>query len=218
MAKSAAKVHITMVGQYRLEIQGNIMSNNIPNPVKIYHIVHIDKMSSILQAMGLLCDAEVRRRALAGTIIGMEKIKQRRMSTTILPSDPNWHVGDCVPFYFCPRSVMLYMFFCDNHPEIEYHGGQEPILHLVADMSKTIQWAKQNNLRWAFTTSNAGSSYFDAFCDTGKLDKIDWNAIQAKYWNTDNVRERKQAEFLIERCFPWALVEEIGVYSETQYR
>jgi len=30
------------------------------------------------------------------------------------------------------------------------------------------------------------------------------------------VKEKKQAEFLIERRFPWELVEEIGVYSSQQ--
>ena len=43
----------------------------------------------------------VRRRAAAGTNIGMDNIKQRRRSLT-LNSHPDLHVGECVPFYSCP--------------------------------------------------------------------------------------------------------------------
>lgn len=145
----------------------------------------------------------------------MGKIKKRRLEK-LLSAYPDLHVGDCVPFYFCPRSVMLYMFFKDNHEEIDYHGGQEPIIHLVSDMHKTIKWAEESGLRWAFATSNAGSYYFDDFCDTGKLSKIDWDAVQANNWS--GCRDRKQAEFLVERKFPWSLVEGIGVFSAKQYQ
>lgn len=192
------------------------MSNNIPRQIKIYHIVHVDKLSSILCDGGLLCDAEIQRRAPAGTTIGMGKIKRRRMEELTLSSHPDLHVGDCVPFYFCPRSVMLYMFYRDNNTEIDYHGGQEPILHLIADMHETMLWAAQNKLRCAFTSSNAGSYYFEDYADEKYLNKIDWNAVCAHDWQ--NCQEKKQAEFLIERFFPWELVERIGVYSEAQYR
>ncbi|MBE7527723.1 MAG: DUF4433 domain-containing protein [Burkholderiales bacterium] len=35
---------------------------------------------------------------------GVAQIKQRRL-TSCLNSYPDLRVGDCVPFYFCPRSV-----------------------------------------------------------------------------------------------------------------
>jgi hypothetical protein len=73
-----------------------------------------------------------------------------------LSSREGLYVGECVPFYFCPRSVMLYMFHMRNHRDIEYRGGQEPILHLMADLRRAVEWAGQNGLRWAFTNSNAG--------------------------------------------------------------
>lgn len=193
-----------------------MMSSKIPDPIKIYHIVHIDKLPSILEENGLICDAEIRRRCTIGTNIGMGKIKKRRLEELTLTSYPSLHVGDCVPFYFCPRSVMLYMFYKDNHEEIDYHGGQEPIIHLVADMQKTIDWAKENGLSWVFTTSNAGSKYFDDFCEMDKLDRIDWDAVHSIDWR--QCRDKKQAEFLLENKFPWKLVESIGVFSNKQYQ
>ncbi|MDR2849239.1 MAG: DUF4433 domain-containing protein [Verrucomicrobiota bacterium] len=189
------------------------MSHPVPYPLNIYHIVHIDKLASILEAGRLVCDAGIQRCHPAGTTIGMGKIKQRRLEKQ-LNAYPDLHVGDCVPFYFCPRSVMLYMFWMDNHPEIDYHGGQEPIVHLVSDFHSTIAWAEQNSRRWVFTNSNAGSGYFDDFCSEEHLPEINWNAVCARNWQEQ--REQKQAEFLIESEFPWTCVEKIGVFSEIQ--
>ena len=53
--------------------------------------------------------------------------------------------------------------------------------------------------------------YFDDFVNLGDLEKIDWNAVKAKDWR--NCKEQKQAEFLIEKRFPWRLIEGIGTYS-----
>lgn len=76
-----------------------------PNP-KIVHIVHVDRLQSIISDGCLWCDSTVVERSSPGTTIGMNHIKQRRLSTS-LRSYPELHVGDCVPFYFSPRSVML---------------------------------------------------------------------------------------------------------------
>ena len=189
------------------------MTNNIPNLIKIYHIVHISKLPSIIDDGFLYSDAEMRNRKQTGATIGMERIKNRRLSLA-LSSHPGLYVGECVPFYFCPRSIMLYLMHMSNSPDITYRGGQEPIIHLVADFHKTVEWANDNNLRWAFTTSNAGAYYFDDYSDLSDLTKIDWQAIQTENWR--EVREKKQAEFLIEHRFPWELVEEVGVYSYIQ--
>jgi len=145
-----------------------------------------------------------------GTTIGMSGIKQRRLYKLKLSSHPDLYVGQCVPFYFCPRSIMLYLMHMRN-PELDYTGGQEPIIHLVADLGQTIKWADENDKRWAFTTSNAGSYYFEDYCNRSDLRRINWNAVNATQWA--GCKEEKQAEFLIEDKFPWKLVEQIGVIS-----
>ena len=183
---------------------------------KIYHIVHVDRLPSILTDDGLLCDAEAVRRSVPGTTIGMNKIKRRRLNELVLTSHPDLHVGDCVPFYFCPRSVMLYLIYRANHPELAYRGGQRPIVHFEADVHQTVAWVEQHDQRWAFTLSNAGAYYFEDRCDLAQLDRIDWNAVQARSWT--HCREEKQAEFLMERWFPWALVSRIGVSTQGIYQ
>ncbi len=191
---------------------------SIPEKIWIYHIVHKDRLQSIIDDGFLWSDAETRARASAGTTVGMMGIKNRRL-TTLLGSHPDLPVGSCVPFYFCPRSIMLFLLHRGNHPEVTYRGGQEPIVHLVSEVPSTVAWAEHNNLRWAFTLSNAGSSYFEDRADLDCLNEVDWNAVKATKWSGNGVsrqiKEGKQAEFLVERCFPWNLIQGIGVQSET---
>jgi len=188
----------------------------IPAQPKIYHIVHVDRLASIVADDCLWCDAEVARTARRGTPIGMTDIKQRRLVELVLSSHPELHVGDCVPFYFCPRSVMLYLIHQANHSNLTYRGGQVPIVHLEADLQTVVAWAKQNDRRWAFTLSNAGSRFFEDRANLAQLGEIDWNAVEARNWR--QCKEGKQAEFLLETSFPWPLVERIGVQSRAIYQ
>ena len=184
-----------------------------PKNPKIYHIVHMDRLESILKEDYLWSDAKFQEKQFSGTTIGITHIKNQRLQKT-LNSYPNLHVGDCVPFYFCPRSVMLYMFFKNNHLDISYHGGQEPIVHLQADFYQTVKWSEQNLKKWVFTNCNAGSQNCHDFNELSKLNKVNWGSVDAMDW--ENCREAKQAEFLLEEKFPWSLVKVIGVYSEVE--
>jgi hypothetical protein len=188
----------------------------VPVNPKIYHIVHIDRLASIIANGGLWCDARIVRGEAAGTTIGMNSIKRRRLCELTLESHPDLYVGYCVPFYFCPRSVMLYVIHCGNHAELVYRGGQGPIVHLQSDMRQAVAWAQANHRRWAFTLSNAGSYYFEDRCDLGNLGEINWDAVQTNQWQAN--REGKQAEFLMEDTFPWDLIERIGVASQQVYQ
>ena len=180
--------------------------------IKIYHIVHVDRLSSILQHGGLYCDAHVVRNALPGTTIGISRIKERRLAHP-LTSYPDLHVGDCVPFYFCPRSVMLYLIWKGNHQNLTYRGGQKPIIHLVADLKQVVNWANNHQKRWAFTESNAGAKSFRDYNSLSNLNKVNWDAVSARFWSDEDIKAKKQAEFLMEEFFPWHLIESIGVRS-----
>ena len=183
----------------------------VPDQPKIYHIVHVDRLPSIIADGFLWSDAEAVRRKLVGTTIGMNSIKSRRLTELVLDSHPDLHVGSCVPFYFCPRSVMLYIISRANNPDLAYRGGQWPIIHLELDLQQVVEWAGCEPLRWAFTLSNAGSRYFKDSADLARLNEINWDAVHARDWQ--GCREDKQAEFLVERQVPWELVERIGVHS-----
>ena len=182
----------------------------VPTEPKIYHIVHVDRLSSIIADGCLWSDSAMVNRQDIGTTIGISQIKERRLNLK-LNSHPDLHVSGCVPFYFCPRSVMLYLIHRADHPELIYRGGQKPIVHLEADLRRTVDWANANKRRWAFTLSNAGAYYFEDFTDLNQLSKISWDAVQARDWQ--EYKHGKQAEFLIEHSFPWSLVSRIGVHS-----
>ena len=195
----------------------------VPAKPKIYHIVHVDRLPSIIADGCLWCDAEIVKRTPPGTSIGMNNIKRRRLYELTLISHPDLHVGDCVPFYFCPRSIMLFLIYRANHTELTYRGGQGPIVHLEADLHTSVAWANQQSQhRWTFTLSNAGTYYFEDRCDLAQLNEINWAAVQTNRWSgngiASSVKEGKQAEFLMEYSFPWHLVERIGVHSRAVYQ
>jgi hypothetical protein len=184
-----------------------------PAHPKIYHIVHVDKLSSIAASGFIWSDAVMAAQPDNGTVIGMNTIKARRLNELTLASHPGLYVGQCAPFYFCPRSVMLYLIHRRN-PELSYQGGQAPIVHLVADLNEAVEWANEHGRRWAFTLSNAGSYYFEDRADLGQLHEINWNSVNTSQWAGSPTKEQKQAEFLMEHGFPWELVREIGVYNQ----
>jgi hypothetical protein len=183
-----------------------------PHSIKLYHIVHADRLASIVRDGGLYCDSAMGNRANVGTTIGMSNIKQRRLSNG-LTSHKGLRVGDCVPFYFCPRSVMLYLLYMGNHPDLSYRGGQTPIVHVQFELQAVVAWANANNRRWAFTLSNAGARFFEDRSDLALLKEVNWDAIGARDFRDPDIKEGKQAEFLVEHSIAWDLVEEIGVHA-----
>jgi hypothetical protein len=192
-----------------------------PSAPRIFHITHVDNLPGILATGGLLSDAAMIQRGGPRVTIGMSRIKQRRLSLPV-HCHPGDHVGDYVPFYFCPRSIMLYIIHCANNPALAYRGGQGPIVHLEADLGAVVAWANQQQRRWAFSLANAGS-YYTQFCNSlNDLHHVDWDAVASNNFSAgsctpsgNQVKEGKQAEFLLHDDFPWSLVQRIGVLSQT---
>jgi len=186
----------------------------IPKNPKIYHITHIDNLDNILRDKVLWSDAKRLEFGLECQIVGMSKIKKARLEEAEVKCHSGTKVGEYVPFYFCPRSVMLYILRMGNHPDIDYHEGQGPIIHLQADLKAAVKWATDNGIRWAFSDINARTSFAQFYNDMSQLnDVINWSAVEATYWRDAAIQEYKQAEFLTYESFPWELVEKIGIYN-----
>jgi ssDNA thymidine ADP-ribosyltransferase, DarT len=109
---------------------------------------------------------------------------------------------------------MLYVIHRANHTELVYRGGQQPIIHLEADLHRVAQWADANRHRWAFSLSNAGAVYTQFRAGLDRLDDINWDAVAETDFRPADIKEAKQSEFLVQRSFPWHLVERIGVHSQ----
>ena len=188
-------------------------------PVYIYHIVHVDRLQSIIESGCIYSYAEAAKRGIGGTNIGIGNVKDRRRKTE-LNSHPGLRVGDCVPFNFCPRSYMLHVIHKKHLGEIttelEYSGGQKEIVHLLADLHDTVNLANRQNRKWVITSGNATANHSKNYADLSALREIDWDAVNANLddSNWSKLKGGKQAEFLVERSFPWSQVRRVGVFSE----
>lgn len=193
------------------------MPGKVPDRPKIYHIVHVDRLPSILKEGYLLSDSEVRKRGISGTTIGSPEMKDAR-SRKRLATYADLSVGDCVPFNLSPRSVLLYL----NVQEAagRYTGstppsnkdGEDKIIHLVADLATVVRHANANSVRWVLTQMNATNMLARDYADLDQLHQLDWDTIRSKWWK--DKMELKAAEFLVEARFPTRLIELIGVKSE----
>ena len=182
--------------------------------IQLFHITHINNLSSILRHGGLWCDAERLAQGWESVNIAHQSLKERRMRTQVPVSAGNM-LGDYVPFYFCNRSPMLYAIHTGNVQG--YNDGQAAVVYLVTSFGRV----RQGNRAWCFTDGHAVEAVTGFYDSVTALNEIDWNLIQNWSWrNTeeDNDRKRrKQAEFLVKTSFPWSWVEKIGV-KDTQHQ
>ncbi len=184
-----------------------------PAQPKIFHITHVGNLTAIIGSGELYSDARMIRAGGPAAPIGMSSIKQRRLALPV-HCHQGTMVGEYVPFYFCARSVMLYVIHCANHAELAYRGGQDPIVHLEFDLTQVVAWANGQPRRWAFSLSNAGAVYTEFRASMADLHQLNWTAIAARDWRATDVREGKQAEFLVFDSCPWSLVSQVGVKNQ----
>ena len=176
-----------------------------PNATLIYHITDVTNLPAILQSGGLMSDAALAAAKSSKTNIGYSHIKDRRMTQYRVPCAGNRFVGEFVPFYYCPRSPML--FTVNQGLTGRPAGCQTTIVHLVS----TVAHAVAQKQPWAISDSNAGSALAEFFSDLATLDSLDWNAIQAHYWR--DCKMAKAAEFLVADRFEWSAVQSIGCFD-----
>ena len=193
------------------------MSTPPANP-RIYHITHVDNLPGIAGCGFLWSDAERIARGAACEVVGMSGIKQRRLTELEVGCHRGTKVGEYVPFYFCPRSIMLYILHMRNHPELSYRGGQTPMVHLEADLHTVVRWADREGVRWAFSDRNAGTFLAAHYNRVQDLDRVNWDAVEAADFRDALVKEGKQAEFLVYGAFPWRLVSAVGVCEDAVAR
>lgn len=191
------------------------MMTEVPANPKIYHITHWQNLRHIVRAGMIWSDAKRIESNLDCMIVGMPEIKRRRLHEIEVSCHPGTMVGDYVPFYFCPRSIMLYILHKGNHPDLDYSGGQGPLVHLQADLHAVVEWAEHQGRRWAFSDRNAGTYIAQFFNRLDQLGEVNWTAVASADFRDIIVKEGKQAEFLVHESFPWRLVEGIGAYDES---
>ena len=178
----------------------------------IYHITHIDNLAAIVQSGGLYA---TNAHPSSSIKVAYEHIQERRANKPV-PFGGVLH--DYVPFYFCPRSPMLYAIH-NPTAQMRYKGGQQPMLHLVSD----TQNAEARALTCVFSDRHAVLEYAEFFDDLSLLPtQLDWTAIKATSWFNSTTqperKERKQAEFLVRHFLPFDLIQSIGVYDSSHQK
>jgi ssDNA thymidine ADP-ribosyltransferase, DarT len=180
----------------------------IPQPVYIYHITHVNNLSSIITDGGLRTCCDLRDAGVNYTDIAHETLQDWRATKEVY-CGPGGVIHDYVPFYFAPRSPMLCAIHNGRVPN--YREGQGQVLHLVS----SVEAVRGATLSFVFTDGHSRIDFTEFYDDVSYLDQIDWQIMKEKYWRdtiADNDRKRRrQAEFLVHKFFPWDLVELIGV-------
>lgn len=175
----------------------------------LYHFTHAANIQRILADEALLAN----RLAHTARDIGDSDIKRARRSCFV-QCGPGGVIADYVPFYFAPRSPMLYRLHAAgrNGPN---GSGQRPLVYLVT----TIERVTSSGGGFVFTNANARAQR-TLFCDDiSQLDEyVDWELMGAEYWN-DTVEQpdrksRRQAEFLVFERLPVDRLGRIGVIDE----
>ncbi len=179
-----------------------------PDPVLLYHITHLDNLPGILRAGCLHCYRQMSDGGLHPVNIAYPGIQDRR-ATTSVPIGPGGVLHDYVPFYFAPRSPMLYAL---HRNQVEgYSGGQVPIVHLVTSVARLTETGHQ----FVYTDGHATMVFSRFFADVADLDQIDWPVMQERYWNDTpedpDRKRRRQAEFLVYSRVEWPAMIGFGV-------
>lgn len=108
---------------------------------------------------------------------------------------------------------MLYVISRQNRSHMTYVGGRDSVVHLELDLRSVIMNADLRGAQWALTTINAAASCVEFFTQLADLERLDWSAVNADNWVDPEVKEAKQAEFLVYREVPVELLVRIGVNS-----
>lgn len=184
------------------------MPSQTPQPTRIYRLVHIESLPTLLARGALHApnhapDDGHEYRAIHNIDV---QVKRRE---TIVPCGPGGTVHDYVPFYFGPLSVMLLNL---KTGRVAGHtAGQAALIYLAT----TVQSVAAAGCRFVFSDGHGLATFTRWFDDLGHLDAVDWAIVRERYWADtaeDNDRQRrKQAEFLVWQAMDWGLIHRIGV-------
>jgi ssDNA thymidine ADP-ribosyltransferase, DarT len=177
----------------------------------VYHITSVKNLPLILSSGGLMAKSKLTKQDISYTDIAHQSIQDRR-AQIIVPSETGGMLHDYVPFYFAPRSPMLYAIHCGSVQG--YEGGQNQVIHLrymVEDLANA-------KIPFVFTDGHAAMKFSRFYDDLDSLSSaIDWPLMRSNFWadtpEDGDRKRRRQAEFLVNDFCPWEIISEIGVQN-----
>lgn len=183
-------------------------------PTVVAHFTRVEHLASVIEH-GLLSDTAAHEMGLLTTEVGNPRIKDQRRQQAV-PMLPGGVVADYVPFYFAPRSPMMYAISRGNVPT--YTGGTKRLVYLLS----TLECLHELGHKTLLTDRNAALSYtaYRAFdpADPINDDFIDWGLMSNDYWNNTPEEpqrvERRMAEALVHKRVAWGAITRIGTQSK----
>lgn len=143
--------------------------------------------------------------------IGDESLIEQRGVFTV-PIAPWGVLSDYVPFYFGGCSPMLLNI------KTGYRGirkrEQREIVYMCTHIDRVVQVCPD----FCFTEGHAKNRMTAFYNQVSDLDKVDWGAVEQKFWaNTEedpDKMRRKQAEFLVKTYVPLSCLSGIIVLDD----
>jgi hypothetical protein len=183
------------------------LPGKVPSPTIIIHMSHMRNLSKIVASGGLVSVGRLKNAGSAYTDIAYGSIQAQRAAKGV-PCGPGGVLHDYVPFYFAPKSPML---FTINKGNVPCDGGQANIVHLVT----TAQSVAASGHAFAFTDGHGIMGYTQYFDDLANLGQVDWDIMKERYWSDTDAdgdrKRRRQAEFLVHNGLPLKLISHIVV-------
>ncbi len=174
-----------------------------PKPIAVMHFTRVEHLETTIN-FGLRCDTHVKASGLLAIEVGNAGIKDNRSHRTV-PVTPGGVVADYVPFYFAPRSPMLYSITRGNVPT--YDEGTDRIVYVVS----AVETLRELGIDVVLTDRNAVlrfAEFVNLADGEPPADFIDWPLMKEQYWHNTledpSRRERRMAECLAHNTVPWA--------------
>lgn len=171
---------------------------------RIFRITHVDNVAWIL-ANGLYCsvsevlDPNFRR-------IGNEDLINKR-PTRHVPIAPGGSLGEYVPFYFTPRSPMLYNI------KTGWNGVPMVPMRDIVVMVTALPRLSEEGVPYVFADRHAYMVHARFSSDLAELNRIDWDILDQSDFvrdpNDPGKVDRYQAEALVYQHLPVSMLDEI---------
>lgn len=175
----------------------------------VFHFTHIDNLTTIA-ASGLQCDTRIQTANILQQEVGNQGIKSMRRAREV-PVPPGGVVADYVPFYFAPRSPMMYAIHMSNVPT--YRDGCDEIVYLCSTLGRL----RAVGSTLLLTDRNAALAHASLAFDAEDLD-IDWPLMGERSWkNTPEYpdrREKRMAECLAHEFVAPQAIAAVAVKSQ----
>jgi len=181
----------------------------IPKKIWLFRITHVDNLPHILKHGLVTANSKHINKAFR-QIGDVTMIDYRKDLDA--PNPPGGKFTEYIPFYFGPRSPMLYQI-ATGWEDIE-QIDQEEIIYVVSSFDK-IKGAK---IPFFYSNGHARSDTSDKYIHEKDFDKLDWESIYARKWKSDESdlrrQMKKQSEFLVKHNVPVSCFEYLGVFNE----